>query len=75
MKNNVQKYSNKVYSLSAIKKAINDYGNIARILLSEKEGYYTCEFYNCQIDSQRVMLEFDNYLVELMNTKSNNDEI
>lgn len=69
MKTETQSYSKAIYSRPAIVSAIQDYRKIARISLKENETHYVCEFTKCIVDAQRVMNEFNNYLIELLNTQ------
>ena len=74
MKNNTQRYSKEFYDVAAIKSAIAAYRKIATVSFSEDSSYYVCEFSNCIIDPNRVIFEFNNYLVELMNARGDNTE-
>ena len=72
MKNNKCKYSKAFYTQETLAVAINDYKKIAIIKLLEDKGHYICEFSECLVDSQVVINEFNNYLIELMNSKGEN---
>ena len=74
MKNDIQRFSKAFYSSESIKRAIKDYKRIATITCSEEERYYVCRFSNCVIDTQKVINEFNNYLIELMNSRGANAE-
>ena len=52
--------------------AIEDYKRIAAIELVDNGNHYLCVFQNCVVDSKRVINEFDNYLIELMNARGEN---
>ena len=65
----MQRYAKEFYSSDVIHKAINDYRAIASISVSEEVRYYVCDFSNCVIDPNTVILEFNNYLIELMHTR------
>ena len=52
-----------------MKTAIRDYGRIATIILHDNRDNYLCTFCDCVVDTKRVMHEFGNYLIELMNTQ------
>lgn len=69
MKNETQVYSKVIYARKAIESAIIDYKHIATIELTENRTYYICRFRKCIIAVQRVICEFNNYLIELMNTQ------
>ena len=74
MKNNKQRFSKAVYSSDAINSAIKDYVKIASITYSEVDEYYVCTFSKCITDTDRVIKEFGNYLVELMNSQGDSTE-
>lgn len=74
MKSNVQHYSKLFYTQEAIETAIHDYKRIAAVKLSIEADYYKCEFSKCIVDPMRVMYEFDNYLIELLNLQGANVE-
>ena len=69
MKNNVQRYAKGFYSALDVSRAVKDYKRIATITLYEEKDYYVCKFSNCITDPRRVVLEFNNYLIELMNSR------
>ena len=69
MKSNQQIYSKLFYSEATMKTAIRDYGRIATIILHDNRDNYLCTFCDCVVDTKRVMHEFGNYLIELMNTQ------
>lgn len=68
MKNNTQYYSKEFYPIEIICKAILAYKKLAVIGVSEESNYYKCCFTNCVIDAGRIACEFDNYLIELLNS-------
>lgn len=68
MKNNVRYYSKEFYPIAVIQKAIHAYSKLAAIDVSEEKEYYKCIFSDCVIDSERIVCEFDNYLIELLNS-------
>lgn len=68
MKINTRKYSKQFYTRDVIISGIEDYKKLSIIELSEDEEYYFCFFNSCIIDPERIMLEFDNYLIELLNS-------
>lgn len=72
--NDTQKYSKEFYSMDTLKQAKKDYMRIARIVISEDKDYFYCEFTNCAVEAGRVINEFNNYLIELMNSRKNGNE-
>ncbi len=67
MKAEIQHYTKLFYTETALKNAIRDYASLGMISLHEEQGCFVCEFSSCAINTRRVMLEFNNYLIELMN--------
>ena len=74
MKTNTIRYSKEFYNYDDIIAAIKDYKRISAITVSEDKDYYICSFSNCVIQPQRVVLEFNNYLIELMNSRGAHNE-
>ena len=68
MKTKVQRYTKLFYPEKVIHRAIIDYRRIADISFSEDDGYNMCTFSHCIVDPTRVMQEFGNYLIELINS-------
>ena len=68
MKNKVQYYSKEFYPIAIIQKAIHAYSKLAVIDISEERDCYKCLFFDCAIDPERIICEFDNYLIELLNS-------
>ena len=68
MNTNTKSFPKTIYSKGAIIKAIDDYKKLAKIDLSENLEYYICDFADCVIDPERIIKEFGNYLIEIMNS-------
>ncbi len=73
MKNNKQQFSKAFYTSESITRAIKDYRKISTISCVEDDEYYICTFLKCITDTQRVIYEFNNYLIELMNARGENE--
>ena len=69
MKSNERVYTKDFYSKVVLNQAIDDYKKIAKIKLLEDGEHYKCEFFRCAVDTQLVINEFNNYLIELLNSK------
>lgn len=69
MRSNEQVYTKAFYSSEVLSQAIDDYKKIAKIKLHDGGEYYKCEFLRCVADTQLVINEFNNYLIELLNSK------
>ncbi len=74
MKSNKERFAKAFYSHDAISGAIKDYSKLASISCVEEGEYYVCTFPNCITDSQRIVNEFNNYLIELMNARGDRAE-
>lgn len=74
MKNDEQRYSKDFYTVEAVIIAIKDYRKIATITMREEGRYYVCSFSKCIVDPKRVVFEFNNYLIELMNSRGEETE-
>ncbi len=75
MRNNERVYTKIFYPKEVLNQAIYGYKKIAKIKLLEVGGYYKCEFFQCAIDTQLVINEFNNYLIELLNSKGDSTDI
>ena len=69
MKSNQQTYHKSLYSEAVLQNAIHDYRNLATITLSDEVDNYLCIFSDCIVAPERVIHEFDNYLIELINAQ------
>lgn len=58
-----------IYELNNVQKAINDYSELAKIVLYQKDNYYILDFDNCVYDFNITIKEFENYLIDLSNIK------
>ena len=56
-------------ALEAMQKGMEEIGK-----RFEEGEYYVCTFPNCITDSQRIVNEFNNYLIELMNARGDRAE-
>ena len=68
MISSIHRYSKEFYRFDDVAAAIKDYKKLTTITMSEEHGYYVCTFSNCLIEPRRIVLEFNNYLIELMNS-------
>ncbi len=56
------------YSREHIIAAVTAFAGLCRVELSENEDYYVCVFSNCVYDVDVTKKEFENYLIDLINT-------
>ena len=68
------RYIKEVYPIKALLAAKYDYRNLATIDISDEGEYHCCSFRNCVVDPLRIMHEFDNYLVEVINSQEKNSK-
>ena len=71
MKKNNILLNKDIYDLTAIKSAIASYSSLARICVEDAPHYYLCQFSHCKYDSARTAQEFCDYVIDLMNCRSN----
>ena len=60
------KLRKELYAQSAIDCAIDAYRGIAMITKSTNGSYEVCSFSECEFDEEQTVLEFENYLIDLM---------
>lgn len=58
-----------IFDIAAIQIAVKDYQNIARITVTDTEAHWNCKITNCICDSNLAASEFENYIIDLMNSK------
>ena len=61
------KLSKEIYEYRCIKKAIEDYAEIAEITIENSATYFICKFGNCKYGTEITKNEFLNYIIDLMN--------
>ena len=59
-----------LFALEPITDALSAYQNIAKIELSDDSNYWQCCFAVCKYGEEQTALEFENYLINLMNCKA-----
>lgn len=68
--NNKSSYDLSLYSKEKILCAVAAYRRFCLIKISEQNGRVVCEFQSNKISVTRLINEFDNYLIELMQTNA-----
>lgn len=58
-----------IFDIAVIQAAVKDYQNIAQITVTDTEAHWICNITNCVCDSNLVASEFENYIIDLMNSK------
>ena len=59
-----------LFALEPIAVALSAYQGIAKIELSDDSNYWRCCFAGCKYGEEQTALEFENYLINLMNCKA-----
>lgn len=59
-----------LFALGPLTAALNAYQSIAKIELSDDSNYWRCCFVECKYGEEQTALEFENYLINLMNCKT-----
>lgn len=67
----IKKYIKSIYSEESINRAIVDYKDICDVSITGNEKYVECTFSNFKYEKNETVLEFSNYLIEIMNSRRN----
>lgn len=59
---------NNIYSRYIVEKAINDYSEVAKIILGIKKEKMICKFSDSIYDVEKTIKEFENYIIDLSNS-------
>lgn len=59
-----------LFGLEPLTAALNAYQSIAKVELSDDSNYWQCSFTECKYGEEQTALEFENYLINLMNCKT-----
>lgn len=62
-----------VYNRSIILEAINAYRGLCVIDYTERGHKFICKFSKCKYNIDKTTLEFENYVIDLMNTQVPNE--
>jgi|GEM_PF-6433479 len=68
MSNDEKSYDKRIYPRQTLENAVFAYKGIANIRINEERDSYKCVFGKSSIDTKTVINEFDNYLIELLNS-------
>lgn len=63
------KLSKQVFNVAAIETAISAFTGLAKINLVESADYWICSFSDCKYPEMLTASEFENYVIDLMNSK------
>ena len=67
MRSNDIVLSKSIYEIGKIDRAIRDYSKIVKINIKERKDVYICHLSSFKTNKDRTILEFENYLISLMN--------
>lgn len=65
----ILKLNKQIYDAAAVENAINAYRQLAAITLSEDAAHWCCTFRDCVYSESLTVSEFENYVIDLMNSK------
>ena len=69
---NILTLNRDIYDINSVKNAIRAYANFADIECSETNDQWICIFTNCRYDASLTMMEFENYLIGILNRRLSN---
>ncbi len=58
-----------IFSIKYIERAINDFSGLCNIYIKESDNMFLCTFDYCICDEALTIKEFENHIIELMNSK------
>lgn len=64
--NNSLRLNKLFYTYDILVKSKRDYADYADIEIEDNKEYFLCKFINCRYDTRETMLEFENYLIEVI---------
>ena len=59
--------SKNIYDYSKIRSSVEAFEGIVNTDVSEEKERYVCRFDNFKLDQNKTIMEFENYLINLMN--------
>ena len=62
------KLNKSIYEREALVAAVSAFGEVAKISLTEDNSYWICSFDGCRYDEKQTLHEFENYVIDFMNT-------
>ncbi len=66
---NVLRLKKELFEIQFINETITAFSHIASIDIEEGGDYWICSFSNTRVSCERIILEFENYLISLINQK------
>lgn len=67
--------NNHLFTHDAVEKAALDYQYLSHIVISDKDSYIVCEFYDCKYDVLTTIKEFENYVIGLSSKGLSHDNL
>lgn len=63
------KLNKELIDIHLVNKAIHDYKGLAKIHIKENNNYIVLRFEECKYNTEITKAEFENYVIDLMNSK------
>lgn len=64
------RFHKEIYAGWALQSAVAAYGALATITIRDDDEYHICQFDRCRYEEKLTVKEFQNYLIDLMNSHS-----
>ena len=61
-------YNKAIYPESVLRRAARDYASLGTVNIAEADNANVCFFSSSLVEPERMAEEFDNYLIELLNS-------
>lgn len=69
---NILTLNKDIYDIHSVNNAIRAYAKLTEIECSERNDHWICIFKNCRYDASLTMMEFENYLIGILNRRLSN---
>ena len=63
------KMSKEIYNYMALLKAKSAFEGVANLCITDETKHWNCHFSKCIYGEKQTALEFENYVIDLMNSK------
>lgn len=74
MKMNDLKLNKELYDRKDIVSVAKVFSHLAMIRIEDDNDYWKCRFENCRYDTEQTKREFENYLIDHINSKGRKDD-
>lgn len=62
------KLNTDIFDISCVEKTATAYKALCKIKINKTDNYMICRFTDCLYDEEETVREFENYIIDLMNT-------